>query len=83
MAERTRLTPTGLARDVADWMARYVEERPQLRASDALLRELRREVHAAIRLAQIMERERCARVAERAGQDEIARVIRRQGRPTG
>ena len=73
------MTPAGLAQEVADWLAGYLRGRPVgVGAPDEMLQELRREVTAVLRLAQIVERERCAVMVERAGHAELAARIRRR-----
>lgn len=68
-----------MAQDVLDWLQSYARLRPLGPVPDLqLLSELRREVLAAISIAQAVERGRCAALAEAAGQPTLARTIRGQ-----
>jgi hypothetical protein len=66
-----------LVDDVVDWLARHARVEPiDPDAKLDILAELAAEVEAILRIAAAIERERCARLAARAGHVDFARQLR-------
>jgi hypothetical protein len=67
-----------LAQEVVDWLIQYARLNPLDPVPTVLmLAELRREVLTALRLAETLERGRCASLVEAAGYPEVAARLRR------